>query len=38
MIPVDLNDTKVKLFSKVDAFIAEFAGDAGPSKCCIQRC
>ena len=27
MIPVDLNDTKVKLFSKFDAFIAEFAGE-----------
>ena len=27
MIPVDFNDTKVKLFSKADAFIAEFAGE-----------
>ena len=27
MIPVDLNGTKVKLFSNADAFIAEFAGE-----------
>ena len=27
MMPVDLNDTKVTLFSEVDAFIAEFAGE-----------